>query len=196
MQQQQAIEEPTDAQLQSMRIYEEQKQDLLDLIDNIPGTELSLLEIGSYAGESAVIFAESGKFKKIVCIDPWMSDSNADGQKNHYGWMDRVEKLFDANASRFPDTIHKYKGTLYSFIIDEKFVEHSFDLIYIDGLHTYAGCKSDILLAKGFIKPKLAYAGHDYTDEISHVAGVKQAVDEMFGTPDYVFCDNSWIKYR
>ncbi len=34
--------------------------------------------------------------------------------------------------------------------------------------------------------------GHDYTD---NWAGVRQAVDEAFGSPDIKYDDGSWIKY-
>ena len=37
--------------------------------------------------------------------------------------------------------------------------------------------------------------GHDYTNEHEHLVGVYKAVNEMFGAPDKVFKDNSWIKY-
>lgn len=68
-------------------------------------------------------------------------------------------------------------------------------MVYIDGLHTYEGCSHDIAVCKESIRPRVAYAGHDYTDRIAHVVGVKKAVDEAFGAPDAVFCDNSWIKF-
>ena len=66
-----------------MRERKIQKDDLLELLSYIVLTNLTLVEIGSYAGESAEIFAQSGKFSTIVCIDPWQSDPNGDG-KNSY----------------------------------------------------------------------------------------------------------------
>lgn len=59
-------------------------------------------------------------------------------------------------------------------------------------MHTYDGCKADIALCKEFIKPCIAYAGHDFSDGW---AGVKSAVVESLGTPDYVFADTSWLKF-
>ena len=69
------------------------------------------------------------------------------------------------------------------------------DIVYIDGMHTYDACRHDIEMCRNVIKPRLAISGHDYTDKIAHVIGVKKAVDEAFGAPDAVFCDNSWIKF-
>ena len=66
-------------------------------------------------------------------------------------------------------------------------------MVYIDGLPTYEGCFVDIAVCRDSIRP--AFAGHDYTDKIAHVVGVKKAVDEAFGAPDAMFCDNSWLKF-
>ena len=54
-----------------LRTYPQQKKDLEILISKINGENLTLVEIGSYMGESMEIFAQSGKFSKIICIDPW-----------------------------------------------------------------------------------------------------------------------------
>ena len=59
-----------------------------------------LVEIGSYMGESAVLFAQSGKFKKIVCVDPW-TDIPGHGDNAYFG-MAEVEKTFDANVKYYP----------------------------------------------------------------------------------------------
>jgi predicted O-methyltransferase YrrM len=72
-----------------------------------------------------------------------------------------------------------------------------FDFIYIDGLHTYDGVKTDITNYLPLVKEGGVIGGHDYTDNVvhKHLEGVKRAVDEMLGKPDKVFKDNSWIKY-
>lgn len=67
---------------------------LQDFINWIPRKNLVLVEIGSYAGESAEIFARSWKFDMIFCIDPWQSDPNGDDM-NSYQNMDVVERIFD-----------------------------------------------------------------------------------------------------
>jgi beta-1,4-mannosyl-glycoprotein beta-1,4-N-acetylglucosaminyltransferase len=52
-----------------------------------------------------------------------------------------------------------------------------FDMIFIDGDHTYEGCKSDILNTVDLLEPDGILCGHDYITW----PGVKQAVDELVG---------------
>lgn len=55
------------------------------------------------------------------------------------------------------------------------FPDNFFDLIYIDGDHSYQSVKQDILLWIGKVKKKGIIAGHDY-----NWSGVEKAVNEIF----------------
>ena len=72
-------------------------------------------------------------------------------------------------------------------------------MVYIDGRHFYEGVKEDILY--WLPKTKKVICGHDYCSDEQflklhpHIKGVKIAVDEILGTPDLNFCDNSWLKW-
>ncbi len=166
---------------------------LHQLLDNINKNNLVLIEIGSYTGESAKIFAASNKFKTIICIDPWENgydDNDLASSSN----MKLVEQKFDETISSF-NNILKFKGKLKDFIESPLFKEYyaKIDLVYIDANHTYDGCKNDIQLCQKHLKPNIAYAGHDYN--VKKYPGVKQAVDEIFGQPDKIFIDKSWLKF-
>lgn len=179
-----------------MRGGEHMRQGLVDLVDKLAGNDLVMVEVGSYAGESAELFANTGKFKRIICIDPWISDPNGDN-KNSYTGMEDVEVEFDKMASNHPEIV-KFKGTLDTFVTSELFkeVEGAVDFVYIDSDHTYAACKHDIETALEHLKPAQIIAGHDYADFPEHVRGVKQAVNEEFGSPDATFSDSSWCKFQ
>jgi hypothetical protein len=77
----------------------------------------------------------------------------------------------------------------------KELVGKEFDFVYIDGLHTYDGVKTDIQNYLPLVKKGGVIGGHDYTLQHKHLIGVYDAVNEMFGKPDKVFGDNSWIKY-
>ena len=58
--------------------------------------------------------------------------------------------------------------------------DESLDLVFIDGDHTYEGCKADISNYYAKVKPGGFIAGHDYeNDEFKFGQMVKRAVDEF-----------------
>jgi predicted O-methyltransferase YrrM len=167
------------------------QEGLLDLIKELgDNSDKRMIEIGSFVGESTVLFAQS--FKKVIAIDPFEAD---------YDPQDPTSYLFE-----FDNVYQTYldRITVYSnieTIVDtsdnavKELVGKEFDFIYIDGLHTYEGVKNDIKNFLPLVKKGGVIGGHDYTNRIPHLVGVYEAVNEMFGQPDKVFGDNSWIKY-
>jgi hypothetical protein len=136
----------------------------------------NMIEIGSYAGEGMSLFLSTGKVGKIWCIDPW--DKVANTMMEVYGEgtnLCKYEGKFDSRAAAFPGKVVKIKD--FSEDAIKYLIEEDFDLIYIDGNHAYDYVKKDIqyywplLTAGGYL------SGHDY-----NFPGVKQAVDEAFGS--------------
>jgi hypothetical protein len=58
-----------------------------------------------------------------------------------------------------------------------EFEDEQFDLVFIDGDHSYSGCKTDIDAWWPLVKRGGWLSGHDY-DHPKFPFGVKQAVDE------------------
>ena len=173
-----------------LRTYPGQINDLIELMENIKGDNLVLVEVGSYMGESMEIFAKSGRFKKIYCVDPWLdTDTTTDNVSDS-------EKHFDARKSNF---IEKIKNT--SFDASKIFEDNSIDMVYIDAEHTPEAVKKDILNWLPKIKPNGYVTGHDW--EFRN--GVLQnSIIETIGMPDYICkhvihggkSDGSWIKNK
>lgn len=146
----------------------------------------SFVEVGCFAGESAVVWHQSLPNAMIFCIDPWESGYDPKDVASSHN-MRLVEEAFD---KRTVDCyrLTKLKGT------SKDFQDHpwllSVDAAYIDGEHTYDGVKADI----EFWLPrcKLAICGHDYHHNWPDVIRV---VNEFFGKPDLVFSDSSWLKW-
>lgn len=157
------------------RQSDRERNGLLDLIDTLPGGPLAMVEIGCAAGESAELFAESAKFSRVVCVDPW----------RHAKFEDK-EPRFDAVAARWP-CIEKVKSASV-----EAAAAHvgTLDFAYIDAVHTYDGVISDINAWLPHIRPGGWIGGHDYE---WHFPGVIQAVSERFYKPYRVFQDASWL---
>ena len=164
---------------------------LLDLIKELgDNSDKTMVEIGSFVGESTVMFARS--FKNVIAIDPFLADYD---EADPTSYMFEFKNVYQTYLDRTGD--HKNIKTIVSTSNDalEDLKGLQYDFIYLDGLHTYEGVKSDITNYLPMVKKGGVIGGHDYTDLHRHLVGVKKAVDEMLGTPDKVFKDNSWIKY-
>ena len=145
---------------------------LLDLIADLPEME-SMLEVGSFAGESGLLFYNSRKFKSITCVDIWKDVHDPER-------MAYAEKSFD---KRLGGKVTKIKAAFTEGLNLPKF-----DFIYIDANHSYESVKQDIILAKKLIKPNGIIAGHDYRETYQ---GVIKAVKEEFSEVK-IYRDSSW----
>jgi predicted O-methyltransferase YrrM len=163
---------------------------LLDLIQyikkDIDTKSLSMIEIGSYAGESTQMFAN--EFKMVIAIDPFMNDYDPNDVTCSYMELEKVYDTFkevvDCN-----NNINHIRMTSDDAI--KPLLGAQVDFVYIDGLHTYEQIKKDIHNYKQLIKPGGFIGGHDYH---SNWSGIIKGVDEAFGKPDSTFKDTSWIK--
>jgi hypothetical protein len=146
-----------------------------------------MLEIGSYKGESTLMFAASGIFDEIHCIDP---HSGYEEANELFGedW-DNVQSDFFTNTRMFKDKIVYHQD--YSYNLANTFATSEFDFIYIDGSHEYNDVIRDI--SDYASKTSLIIAGHDYGN--AHY-GVTQAVNEYFGKPYKRYADSSWMVYK
>lgn len=152
----------------------------------------TMIEIGSYAGESSVMFAEH--FGQVICIDPFMDDYDPNDLVNGFAKMDVVEKRFDCNIQGF-NNILKFKMTsdeaINHVIKMNEYPKTNFSFVYIDALHTYDQVKKDIenympiIVDGGFI------GGHDYHPNHPEVM---RAVDEKLLSVDASFVDGSFVK--
>ena len=162
---------------------------LRDLIDILP-SGITMAEVGCYAGESTLMFMESGKVDLLYAIVPWkdkwdgyVDDSELEVYKYVYANMGWAETSFDFRLRGY--SIIKHKDIL-SNVLDKLPL---LDFIYIDGNHQYEYVKNDIILSQKIVKEGGIIAGHDYDNK-----GVIKAVDEVFTNPDKVFRDSSWLK--
>jgi hypothetical protein len=169
--------------------FERYRLGLIDLIKDLNIEIETMVEIGSYQGESTVIFAENiPTLKKMYAIDPWQNGYD-DGDFCSYGHpMDVVESNFNLRVKNYPQII-KRKTTSEEFV--NQIEDGSLDFVYIDGNHSYESCKRDILSWLPKIKSGGVIAGHDYSKGF---IGVFNAVNEILGVPDRTYKDTSWVK--
>lgn len=177
-----------ETKLRTMR-HGYQHRGLVDLIDHInlesPTSEMRLLEIGCYAGESSSIFC--GRFAEVTCVDPFVNGYDPKDSASRSSPMLEVQ-------SEFRKRMRKHMNyRLIKKTSDDAIQElrgRTFDVVYIDGAHTYEQVTRDILNYSDLIPVGGYICGHDYCDGWP---GVVRAVDECCGKPDKVFKDNSWM---
>lgn len=161
--------------------------DMIEYIDSIRSvSEMSLLEIGSYTGESTTIFASA--FKNVVSVDPFIDDYDMNDIACQHAPFEKVYQEFKERTKDFKNIKHIRKTSDEAF----KTLKTKFDVIYIDGLHTYEQVVKDITNYKKLLKPSGFMSGHDYS--VENWSGVVKAVLQTIGEPEKTFQDTSWIK--
>jgi predicted O-methyltransferase YrrM len=164
---------------------EDSTEGLLQMINNIPNKG-TMIEIGTFTGESTVLFGDH--FKEVIGVDPMLPDYDKNDMASHYDF----NEVFDMFVDRIKeyDNISLIQKTSDDAVSD--FEDESFDFVYIDGIHTYDQVKKDIKNYLPLIKKGGVIGGHDY---VKGWSGVIKAVDEVLGKPDKTFKDGSWIKF-
>lgn len=154
---------------------------LFDMMDYIAEhSEKSLadmegVEIGSYQGSSAEVFASV--LDGLVTIDPW-----------EYGGKKLVEAeaIYRKTMSSFNNVSHmKMPGSLAA----DGFYPGRFDFIYIDAIHEYQNVVDDINTWLPKLKPDGWLCGHDFKGTRGNV---ERALIDTVGLPDKVFSEKSW----
>ena len=143
------------------------------------GRPPNVLEVGSWAGRSAIIMAKAGA--KVTCVDTWEGSENDEGTKAYDGSSGTPLEVFRKNTAPYP-AISSHVGRSPECAQD--FKDGEFDIVYIDAEHDYDSVTADI---KAWSR-KAVYllAGHDY-----HVfPSVRKAVLDAGLTPQVV--GNVW----
>lgn len=173
-----------------MRPVEESYKGLVDMIEymNKSGrfNPETMIEIGSYVGESTTIFANH--FKKVISIDPFINDYDVNDLVCEHADFDIVYRQFLSNMSKFNNIQHIRK--LSSDAVSS-FALESVDFVYIDGCHTYDQVKKDIINYLPVVKKGGFIGGHDYTGNWPQVV---KAVNDILVKVDSTFVDGSWVK--
>lgn len=144
-------------------------------------------EIGVFEGEFSTFLLDSLNPSKLYMIDLFMGGGwSGDQDGNNAKGLD-LNASFIALNQRYlgDDRVEIQRGDSKDLLAD--LPDNTLDMIYIDGDHEYAGCKSDLELAFRKCKSGGWICGHDYEMNMEkartkYVFGVKRAVDEFCET--------------
>ncbi len=138
----------------------------------------TMVEIGSYQGESTVIFSTYLPDAKIYAVDPWENHYDVkDGSSEDYDMKD-VEYNFDVITKNRNIIKKKMTSEEFSFLIEDE----SIDLVYIDGNHQEEFVCNDLEKWLPKIKQNGYISGHDYY----MFESVRNAVNKIIGVPDII----------
>jgi predicted O-methyltransferase YrrM len=150
--------------------------------------EMSMVEVGSYVGDSTKIFAEA--FGRVISVDPYLNGYDNKDSSSYIHPMPVIEKQFREEVLNCFSNVQLIKQASKEGSL--KFEDGSLDFVYLDGNHTDKFVREDVELWSPKIKKGGFIGGHDY--ENKNAPEVRDAVTSILGTPDKLFRDTSWIK--
>lgn len=142
---------------------------------------LRILEIGSWVGASTLSWAQGLKLHNdahgiISCIDAWQPFFNRDTHKDDlYLKMElalgteTAYQLYTHNVSTLPSTItcQHFRGKSENIL--PLLREQSFDIIFIDGDHSYQAVLNDIQHSLALVKEQGIICGDDLNLQLSQI---------------------------
>ena len=162
-----------------MRTFENRREMIAELVK--PGD--SVLEIGVFRGDFAKDLLARNPRRLVLC-DPWDGvNVSGDADGNHVEAVD-LEQAYQ-------QLLRTYNGDLRVFLLRGRspgilsvIPSESLQFIYIDGDHSYQGCKADLEEAWRLVAPGGWICGHDYEMNAAKTSavydfGVQAAVDEF-----------------
>jgi hypothetical protein len=176
-----------------------------------PGS--SLVEVGSFWGQSAVYLAEaaklSGKGLKVYCVDLWamtpannpsLFDLSKTGAveppvhaRHHNSLFETFAHFVDASGlSPDPLRILRMASLEAADLLESE--RGNIHFVFLDGDHNYEYVIRELAAWERLLGPKGWLAGHDYTQEF---CGVIRATREYYksewGWPEIEIRGSSWI---
>ena len=137
-------------------------------------SRIEILEVGSWAGASAISWASAmkslGLKGHVTCVDPWLPYFDLDKEQISIGHYERmndaaqagaIRKLFEHNVAcaGFCEVIIPREGKSSDVLPELR--DQSFDIIYLDGSHAYDDVVFDLRQAKRLIRPGGIVSGDD-----------------------------------
>lgn len=157
----------------------------------------SICEVGVFASQNFKRFLH-GNPKIAVGVDSWVADDVVGHNDSAF-----TQEQLDAQCEYFKSLMHRYPSVrlyrMFSADAARNFPDEYFDLIYIDGDHSYEGCKSDLEVWWPKVKKGRFFLGDDYSRQHAPMTGMKfeviRAVDEFakkVGKDVYKLTQNGW----
>lgn len=135
----------------------------------------NMLEIGTASGVTAAVVSKANPHLKMICVDDFGTSAKEYDEERLKNWHNNHTpqmQLLSSDAIELRNKLHP---------------DLRFDLILIDGDHSYEGCIRDLCIVLPYCEPGITtVVCHDYGDNFHR--GVRLAVHEfMYRYPDFRF---------
>lgn len=165
-------------------------------LDRLPKErKIKVAEIGVWTGTMSKKLLDGNPWLRLYQIDRWKKYSEEEQMKEGFTKfsLETQETYNKAKAKNlkkmknYPKRVKTFE--LSSLMASEIFGNRFFDMVFIDGLHSFEDCKADIKAWWPKIKTGGWIGGHDFHNRL----GVKLAVYSLFGI-DWIELDddNTW----
>lgn len=135
------------------------------------GASPRMIEVGIDTANASMYWLQSNPDLQWIGVDPYDDDHGG----NMAQWLPEERYAFAMTLllrySKRATLMRAYSTEAAAWIQDK-----SIDLVFIDGLHTYEGVRSDLHTWISKVRPGGIIAGHDYDP---HLPGVPAAVHEF-----------------
>ena len=152
-------------------------------------------EVGVWKGTMSYNLLRMIPTLTLYMIDRWTSYSKEEQERDGISEQRLYEdKVFKAAMKQALKRAQPFGKRAVPMVMEsrqacESFEDNSLDFVFVDGDHSYEGVKEDIDIWLPKIKTGGYICGHDYDSR----PGVRQAVDEAFGTAVKADANRTWF---
>ena len=144
--------------------------------EHFKGKAVVGVELGVFKGTNAMRLISELNIKQLSLVDTWETPSYWKGEMSFEQNYEFVKETYKAMKKVF---IHRMDTVKASNIV----ADETLDFVYIDGDHSYEGCRRDIEAWYPKVKKGGVIVGHDYYKCI----GVLQSFNELISRENPVF---------
>ena len=172
------------------------------VLDNFLSIETTtIIELGSWLGQSAIYMAEIAPNANIYCVDHLFASENSELALEYskkycpqiykdMGENDDFYGLFLANVNKYADRIYAIPRFTLKGLLELREMNINPDLIYIDADHSFQAVKDDIEACKTLF-PNAQIVGDDW-----NMASVKMAVRDIVDRDKIRNIENCWWEQK
>jgi predicted O-methyltransferase YrrM len=142
--------------------------------------EVSVLEIGSWEGRSAIFFLNFMRRSRLTCIEPFTGSA----EHGDIDALSALEERFDANVAPFGARVEKIKSRSLPALDALAQQGRMFEIIYIDGSHQADDVLMDSILCWRILRNDGVLIWDDYlwgVPDLPEKGRPKRAID-ILGT--------------